>query len=56
MSRIYIYMVKVQQNNQTKALFVQIPKAIATAKGLNKGMEVDFLIDKEGDIKIKIRG
>lgn len=43
-------MSKIQQNNQTLALFIQIPKAIATAKGLKKGMEVDFLIDEEGRI------
>jgi len=48
-------MVKIQQNNQTLALFVQIPKAIATAKSLKKGQEVDFLIDEKGRIVLDIK-
>jgi len=40
----------IQENPTTKALLVQIPKAIAIAKGLKKGMNVYFLIDEKGRI------
>lgn len=50
-----MYMAKIQENTNTKALFVQIPKSIATAKGLKKGMNLDFLIDDSGQIILSIK-
>jgi AbrB family looped-hinge helix DNA binding protein len=46
-------MVKVQQNNQSNAIFVIIPKAIAEAMGLTKGTEVDFKLNEKGELVIK---
>lgn len=48
-------MVKIQANAVNNALFLQIPKAIVTAKGLKKGMDVDFLIDDNGKIFLDIK-
>lgn len=48
-------MVKVQENSQSKAIFVIIPKAIATARGLKKGSDVEFLINDNGQIVISIK-
>jgi|CZCB01.1.fsa_nt_gi bifunctional DNA-binding transcriptional regulator/antitoxin component of YhaV-PrlF toxin-antitoxin module len=47
-------MVKIQENSVTKALLVQIPKAIAEAKGLKKGDEIKFLVDSRGRIVLNI--
>ena len=48
-------MVKVQENPTTGALLIQIPKAIAIAKCLKKGMDVDFLLNDAGEIIISIK-
>jgi bifunctional DNA-binding transcriptional regulator/antitoxin component of YhaV-PrlF toxin-antitoxin module len=54
MLSITLYMVKIQENSVTKALLVQIPKAIAEAKGLKKGDEIKFLVDSRGRIVLNI--
>ncbi|MEM3555281.1 MAG: hypothetical protein QXF56_00975 [Candidatus Micrarchaeia archaeon] len=44
-------MVKIQQvKNQ---LSITIPRAIATAKGFRKGMELEFIIDNLGNLILK---
>jgi len=43
-------MVRVQENSTNKALFLTIPKAIATAKGFKKGTDIDFVINEKGQI------
>jgi len=40
-------MSKLQENPKTKALLVQIPKAIAEAKGWKKGTDIKFKIENE---------
>lgn len=40
----------IQENSNTGALYLQIPKAIAEAKGLKKGTDVKFKIDDLGRI------
>ena len=50
-----VNMTKIQLNSKTGVLMIQIPKAIATAKGLGKGNEVDFLIDDKGRIYLEIK-
>ena len=41
---------RVQYNKRNDTLLLQIPKAIATAKGIKKGQDVDFIIDEKGQI------
>lgn len=50
---IILYMVRIQENPTTKALLVQIPKAIAEAKGLEKGMDVKFKMDDSGRLYLE---
>jgi hypothetical protein len=48
-------MVKIQENPTTKALSIQIPKALATAKGLKKGNCIEFILNDSGDMVLSIR-
>jgi hypothetical protein len=41
---------RVQHNTRNDTLILQIPKAIATAKGIKKGMDIDFMINEKGQI------
>lgn len=47
MLSIILSMSKLQENPKTKALLVQIPKAIAEAKGWKKGTDIKFKIENE---------
>jgi antitoxin component of MazEF toxin-antitoxin module len=48
-------MVKIQENTTTRALLIQIPKAIVTAKKLKKGMEINFIINNKGEIVLEVK-
>jgi|BarGraNGADG00212_1021973.scaffolds.fasta_scaffold02573_3 hypothetical protein len=41
---------RVQYNKRNDTLLLQIPKAIATAKRIKKGTDVDFMINEKGQI------
>ena len=45
-------MVNLQQTKDGQ-FFLNVPKAIATAKGWKKGMVIEFIIDNLGNIIIK---
>lgn len=45
----------IQENSNTGALFTQIPKAIAKAKGIKKGDNVEYIIDDDGRIYLEFQ-